>query len=182
MSTLTSFLNRDVTRIRRDRLCSKEGRRGGDISLAVLLPPWHRRRVWRQGRNGDPKGSKHLRMCGLRIGHQIFVVGGQALEAEDEAKVLSRIGHQEASPCQGEVALGTALVVVTLIFVRGIVCRYFSHEDKNESRSPQLTPPLLLTWTMVLASPVLAPHPEAKSMPSKHPTSSSRSSDTMTLV
>lgn len=127
MSTLTSFLNRDVTRIRRDRLCSKEGRRGGDISLAVLLPPWHRRRVWRQGRNGDPKGSKNLRMCRLRIGrnHQIFVVGGQALEAEDEAKVLSRIGHQEASPCQGEVALGTALVVVTLIFECGIVCKYF---------------------------------------------------------
>lgn len=39
----------------------------------------HRGRVWRQWQNRDPKGSKYLRMRGLRIGrnHEIFVVGGQ---------------------------------------------------------------------------------------------------------
>ena len=82
--------------------------------------------VWRQRRNRDPKGSKHLHMRGWRIGwnYQVLVVCGQALEGEDQAEVLSRIGHHEASPCQGKVALGTALVVMTLIFEGGVVCMY----------------------------------------------------------
>jgi len=130
-STLTSPLDRDVSRVCRDlqrprRLSSKEGRGAGDVGLAVLLL-LVRGCVWRQRQNRDLKGSKHLHMRGLRISlrqHQVFVVCGQALEGEDQTEVLSRIGHHEASPCQGEVALGMVPVVTTLMFYRGVVCMY----------------------------------------------------------